>query len=115
MRSRNIIASIFVILVGLFLFIAHQIGDKIKSDRRVAMSMLTCFSSEANKSQLTTRTLSYACQKSIDQVEHPSASRVIVYNQKWHITLAFEQMKTNNPLTWTCKGFPKNLFPQQCR
>jgi DNA-binding transcriptional MocR family regulator len=115
MLRINIIASIFVILVGLFLLIAHQIGDKIKSDRMVAMSMLTCFSSQANKSQLTTSTLSQVCQKSIDQVEHPSETRVIVYNRKWHITLAFEQMKTNNQITWTCQGIPKKLFPHQCR
>ena len=115
MRRINIIVSVFVVLVGIFLCIAHQIGDKIKSDRKVALRMLTCLSSEENKSQLTTQTLSYPCKKTIDQIEHPSASRVIVYNRKWHVSLAFEQVKTNNQMSWTCKGFPKNLFPQQCR
>jgi 1,2-phenylacetyl-CoA epoxidase PaaB subunit len=114
MRRENIIATIFVVLVGLILFIADQILDKIKSDRMVVMRMMTCLSAEVDKSRLATSTLSDACKKTIDQIEHPSATRVIVYNRKWHITLAFELMKTNNHMTWTCKGTPEKLFPRQC-
>lgn len=109
------IAFVFAILVGLFLFIADRIGEKLKSNHIVAMNMLTCLSSESDKNKLITSALSYSCQKSIDQIEHPSESHMIAYNRKWHVTIAFKQIKINNQSIWICKGTPKKLFPQECR
>jgi hypothetical protein len=115
MRRTNMIAFVFAMLVGLFLFIADRIGEKLKANRIVAMNMLTCLSSERDKSKLIASTLSYSCQKNIDQIEHPSENDMIAYNRKWHVTIAFKQIKINNQATWICKGTPEKLFPLECR
>ena len=108
------IVFVFAIFVGLFLFIAHGIGEKLKSDRIIAMNMLTCLSSEGDKSKIMIRSLSSQCQRAIDQIEYPSKNNIVAYNQKWHITIAFEEIKTNNQAVWVCKGTPEKLFPHQC-
>jgi len=115
MRRTNMIAFVFAILVGLFLFIADRIGEKLKSNHIVAMNMLICLSSEHDKNRLATQTLSDQCRKIIDRIEHPSKNNVIAYNQKWHVTIAFKQIKTNNQVTWICKGTPEKLFSEECR
>ncbi len=115
MRRTNMIAFVFAILVGLFLFIADRIGEKLKSNHIVAMNMLTCLSSESDKNKLTSHTLSYSCQQNIDQIEHPSENYMIAYNRKWHITIAFKQIKINNQAIWICKGTPEKLFSEECR
>lgn len=115
MRRKNMIVFVFAMLVGLFLFIADRIGETLKTSRSLATNMLICLSSEDDKNRLTTQSLSYACKRIIHRIDHPSDNDMIAYNQKWHFTIAFKQIKTNNQTYWTCKGTPEKLFPQACR
>jgi hypothetical protein len=71
MRRDIVIATLSIVLVGLILFLADRTGEKIKTGRMIAMNMLTCLSSERDKNQITTSTLSHQCQIVIDQIEHP--------------------------------------------